>query len=87
MRYTIGNTIPKPTLLIEQLCDERPNGGEWLVYLKPGWAILDNDVDNAAQHCFGEETKRDVWQTMKRARPCRCTECKPAWINGHTLTL
>jgi len=60
--------------LIEFLCDERSNGGAWFVYLKPGWAIRDNNTDGA-QHCFGEDTKAAIWRTMKDARPCRCAEC------------
>ncbi len=48
--YSTGNAIPKPTQIIDELCDEQPSGGGWFVYLKPGWAIRDNDIDSVAQH-------------------------------------
>lgn len=55
---------------IEQLCDERNSGNAWFVYLKPGFHL------NGA-HCFGEDTRKEVRETMKRVQPCACGECKP----------
>jgi hypothetical protein len=61
--------------IIDELRDERANGDGWFVYLKPGWAIADHGILGAAQHCFGEDRKQDIWATMKRAAPCNCSEC------------
>jgi hypothetical protein len=53
---------------IDEVCDDRGSGGAWFVYLKPGWRLDD-------QHCFGEDTKPVIWQTMKDVEPCTCDEC------------
>ena len=54
---------------IEELSDERSSGNGWFVYLVPGWRL-----DNA--HCFGEDNRKEVRETMKRVQPCDCADCK-----------
>lgn len=48
--------------------------GEWFVYLKPGYAVLDASTPRA-QHCFGEDTKADIRRRMRLVVPCECDEC------------
>lgn len=55
--------------MIGELCDERAFGGAYFVYLKTGYTL-------EGQHCFGEDSMRDVWNTMARVTPCDCAECK-----------
>lgn len=43
-------------------------GTSFFVYLKPGWRLED-------AHCFGEDTKRAIRDTMKRVKPCDCESC------------
>jgi hypothetical protein len=47
--------------------------GEWFVYLTPGWHL-----DTA--HCFGENQRQDIVATMRRVRPCGCSECEALMI-------
>lgn len=56
---------------IDELCDERNSGGEFFVYLKPGWRLDD-------AHCFGEGSLREIRSTMARVQRCTCGECLPA---------
>jgi hypothetical protein len=56
---------------IEHLGDERNSGNGWLVTLKPGWCI--DPIGKC--HVFGEDTIREVSETMGRVRPCKCSEC------------
>lgn len=67
---------------IDELCDERGGGGDWFVYLKPGYRLGD-------AHCFGEETLGEVRASMKLVVRCDCEECRslkaqavPARKNG-----
>ncbi len=52
--------------------------GEWFVYLTPGWCI----DPLAPQHCFGEDTRAAIRQTMKTVRPCECIECQAMMISN-----
>lgn len=54
---------------IDQVCDERNSGGEFFVYLKPGYRLED-------AHCFGEGSRADIRRTMVRVKPCTCADCK-----------
>lgn len=54
---------------IEEISDERAMGNGWFVYLKPGWHYK-------GQHCFGEDTKRAIKDTMTFVSPCSCEECR-----------
>ncbi len=56
---------------IEQICDERAGGGDFFVYLKPGWAL-----SNPPQHCFGAVNKTAIRQEMRHVYKCTCDECK-----------
>jgi hypothetical protein len=56
---------------IESISDERENGGEFFVYLAPGYSFT-----NPPQHCFGAESKREIRETMKRVQKCECGECR-----------
>ena len=51
---------------IEEITHEADR--EWFVYLVPGWQL-----DGA--HCFGEDRRGAIRETMKRVRPCQCAEC------------
>jgi hypothetical protein len=50
---------------IDQITGQAP---ELFVYLKPGYQY-------EGQHCFGEDTKADIRNTMKMVKPCACDEC------------
>lgn len=52
-----------------EIRDERSNGNGWFVYLSAGWQL-----DGA--HCFGEDRRRDVTDTLKRVKKCECQECQ-----------
>lgn len=56
---------------IDEICDERNSGGDFFVYLKPGFAL-----SSPPQHCFGAETKADIKREMVTVRPCSCEDCK-----------
>lgn len=51
---------------VESCVEENP--GEWFVELKRGFQL-----DGA--HCFGEDSLKDVRETLKRVTKCRCEEC------------
>ena len=53
--------------------------GEWFVYLVPGWCL---DPGPNPQHCFGEDTRSAVRETMKRIVPCECVECQAMTISN-----
>jgi len=64
---------------IEAICDERDNGGELFVYLEGGYSL-----SKPPQHCFGASSLREIRETMKRVKPCKCADCrrsanKPFW--------
>lgn len=61
---------------LDRRIDEIEGGpGEWFVYLKPGYAVLDENTPRA-QHCFGEDTKADIRRRMKLVTKCSCVECE-----------
>ncbi len=60
-------------LRIDEIRHEGP--GEWFVYLMSGWHL-----DGA--HCFGEDRRADIRETMKRVRPCECSECAAQAISN-----
>jgi hypothetical protein len=55
---------------IDEIVDERNSGGDFFVYLKPGWSF-----SIPPQHCFGAENRREIRKTMKRVAQCQCNEC------------
>jgi Fe-S cluster assembly scaffold protein SufB len=56
---------------IAELRDERGSGGDFFVYLKPGYSL-----STPPQHCFGAETRAEIKETMKRVVACSCADCK-----------
>jgi len=56
---------------IDEICDERGSGGDFFVYLKPGWAL-----SNPSQHCFGAINRAEIKETMRRVYRCECDECR-----------
>lgn len=56
---------------IEEIRDERESGGDFFVYLKPGWAL-----SSPPQHCFGARTKADIRKELRSVYRCECDECK-----------
>jgi hypothetical protein len=55
---------------IEEVRDERGEGGDFFVYLKPGYAL-----SLPPQHCFGAIDKGEIRDTMKQVYRCNCDEC------------
>jgi len=64
--------MAKQDIRIDAILNEGP--GEWFVYLRPGW-----QMDGA--HCFGEDTRAAVRETMKRVTACDCTDCHAQMIS------
>lgn len=60
---------------IDELCDERNNGGDFFVYLKPGYRLAD-------AHRFGEETLVDVRASMRLVVRCGCAECATLMVDA-----
>jgi hypothetical protein len=56
---------------IEEIRDERNGGGDFFVYLRPGYAL-----SNPPQHCFGAVNKTEIKRTMAQVYRCQCDECK-----------
>lgn len=56
---------------IDEICDERAGGGDFFVYLKPGYSL-----SNPPQHCFGAEDRKEIRETMRLVVSCQCDECK-----------
>lgn len=50
------------------------------VYLKPGLKLgTDFSQDgNQCQHCFGEDSLKDVERTLEFVEPCSCDVCNKA---------
>ncbi len=55
---------------IDEIRDERSSGGDFFVYLKPGYSF-----STPPQHCFGAEHRAEIKETMKRVKKCHCDEC------------
>ncbi len=55
---------------IDEIRDERGGGGDFFVYLKPGFAL-----SSPPQHCFGARTKTDIRKEMRGVFKCACEEC------------
>jgi len=64
--------MARKDIRIDEIRHEGP--GEWFVYLRPGWRMEE-------QHCFGEDTRAAVRETMKRVVPCECDECQALMIS------
>lgn len=79
-----GNGLAKPAARIEQLCDERREGNGWIVYLRPGWAFQDASTPNAT-HMFGEDTKAEMWRSLRTTTPCYCADCVSTLAAGGSL--
>ncbi len=60
---------------IDEICDERPAGGDFFVYLKNGYSF-----SNPPQHCFGAVSKKEIRETMRRVTACRCDDCIDASV-------
>jgi hypothetical protein len=60
-----------PDKRIDEICDERSTGGDFFVYLVPGFAISD-----PPQHCFGAVNKAEIRSQMRQVYQCGCAECK-----------
>ncbi len=57
---------------IDEIRDERNGGGDFFVYLKPGYAL-----SQPPQHCFGARDKSEITRTMKKqVYACQCLECR-----------
>lgn len=59
---------------LDNLTDE--GGRPYFVTLKEGFAFRDNNVDDAALHCSGFDTKVEMNAAVQRAKPCTCKRCK-----------
>lgn len=56
---------------IDAIHDERGSGGDFFVYLKPGYAL-----SSPPQHCFGAVDRKDIASQMKQVYECNCDECR-----------
>ena len=56
---------------IDEICDERGEGGDFFVHLKVGYAL-----SSPPQHCFGARTKNDIRREMKSVYECDCEDCR-----------
>lgn len=56
---------------IDEIRDERDSGGDFFVYLKDGYSLSD-----PPQHCFGAVNRKEIRETMKDVKPCKCEECR-----------
>ncbi len=56
---------------IDEIRDERGEGGDFFVYLKPGYGL-----SSPPQHCFGAVNRREISSTMRQVFKCDCAECK-----------
>lgn len=55
---------------VDEIRDERSSGGDFFVYLKPGFAI-----SQPPQHCFGARNEAEIKKTLKVVYPCNCDDC------------
>lgn len=56
----------------DRIADIRKEGddGYWVDY-KPGWRSYMNE-----SHMEHEESKRELWLSVRMSEPCHCEECK-----------
>ena len=54
---------------------EPVDGGFLIVHLKSGYCLNDQGC-----HTFGADDSREVRATMKRVKPCLCSECWSLYI-------
>lgn len=62
---------------IDEICDERGSGGDYFVYLKPGYAL-----SSPPQHCFGARNESEIRRTMRQVYSCDCAECRQLKAEG-----